>query len=73
MNRKTAHTYRKVFDGNYGQVRDVIILESTWLGYYEPYSARSIVSFVGNMMLENGQQEMVERYGLMPFELSVLR
>ncbi len=29
MNRKTAHTYAKEFIGNYGQVRDVIILEST--------------------------------------------
>ncbi len=36
MNRKTAHTYNKSFEGNYEQVRDVIVLESTWLGYYEP-------------------------------------
>jgi len=53
MNRKTAHTYNKSFEGNYGQVRDVIILESTWLGYYEPYTTKSIVSFVGQMMLDN--------------------
>jgi predicted nucleotidyltransferase component of viral defense system len=26
MNRKTAHSYSKEFKGNYGQVRDVIIL-----------------------------------------------
>lgn len=32
MNRKTAHAYNKEFKGDYGQVRDVIILESTWLG-----------------------------------------
>lgn len=29
MNRKTAHTYAKEFNGNYGQVRDVIIIEAT--------------------------------------------
>jgi len=40
MNRKTAHVYNKEFNGYYGQVRDVIILESTWLGYYEPYSTK---------------------------------
>ena len=34
MNRKTAHAYNKEFKGDYGQVRDVIILESTWLGYH---------------------------------------
>ena len=34
MNRKTAHSYNKEFKGNYGQVRDVIVVEATWLGYY---------------------------------------
>ncbi len=37
MNRKTAHIYEKKFTGNYGQVRDVIVVEATWLGYFEPY------------------------------------
>jgi predicted nucleotidyltransferase component of viral defense system len=41
MNRKTAHSYNKEFKGDYGQVRDVIILESTWLGYYEPYTQKA--------------------------------
>lgn len=72
MNRKTAHTYTKSFEGNYGQIRDVIILESTWLGYYEPYTTKSIVSFVGNMMLNNGQSAMAKENGLLPFDLLVL-
>jgi hypothetical protein len=72
MNRKTAHSYNKSFEGNYGQVRDVIILESTWLGYYEPYTTKSIVSFVGKMMLDNQQSEIAKEYGLLPFELLVL-
>lgn len=72
MNRKTAHTYTKSFEGNYGQIRDVIVLESTWLGYYEPYTTKSIVSFVGNMMLNNGQSVMAKENGLLPFNLLVL-
>lgn len=72
MNRKTAHTYEKSFKGNYGQIRDVIILESTWRGYFEPYTTRSINSFVGDMMLNNGQREIAESYGLLPFDLLVL-
>lgn len=72
MNRKTAHAYNKAFNGNYGQVRDVIILESTWLGYYEPYTTKSIVSFVGNMMLNNGQTNIAKENGLLPFDLQVL-
>lgn len=72
MIRKTAHTYNKDFKGNYGQVRDVIVLETAWLGKSEPYTQQSIVSYVGKMMLANGQQEMAEQYGLMPFTMKVL-
>lgn len=72
MNRKTAHSYNKTLDGNYGQVRDVIVLESTWLGYYEPFTTKSIVSYVGNMMLNTGQKEIAETNELMPFDVTVL-
>ena len=30
--RKVAYNYTKVFKGSFGQVRDVIIIEATWLG-----------------------------------------
>lgn len=72
MNRKTAHTYAKEFNGNYGQVRDVIIIEATWLGYFEPYTTKSINSYVGNMMITNGQSEIAKENGLLSFEVLVL-
>lgn len=72
MNRKTAHAYNKEFKGDYGQARDVIILESTWLGYYEPYTTKSIVSFVGQMMLDNKQSDIAKENGLLPFDLLAL-
>jgi len=72
MIRKTAHTFPKLFKGNYGQVRDFIVLESTWLGYHEPHSDREISSFISQMMLETGQQEMAKEYNLMPFKVRVL-
>jgi hypothetical protein len=72
MNRKTAHVYNKEFNGNDGQVRDVIILESSWLGYYEPYTNKGIVSFVGQMMLDNKQSDIAKENGLLPFELLAL-
>ena len=72
MNRKTAHSFNKEFKGDYGQVRDVIILESTWLGYYEPYTTKSIVSFVGQMMLDNKQSDIAKENGLLPFNLLAL-
>lgn len=69
MNRKTAHSYYKEFKGDFGQVRDAIVVESTWLGYFEPYTTKSIVSFVGQMMLENKQSDFAKENGLLPFEL----
>ena len=72
MNRKTAHSYNKEFKGNYGQVRDVIVVEATWLGYYEPYTTKSIVSFVGQMMLDKNQSDIAKENGLLPFELLAL-
>jgi Nucleotidyl transferase AbiEii toxin, Type IV TA system len=72
MNRKTAHSYNKEFRDNFGQVRDAIVVESTWLGYFEPYTVKPLISFVGNMMLNSGQSGIAEANLLMPFEVRVL-
>ncbi|MDD2286917.1 MAG: nucleotidyl transferase AbiEii/AbiGii toxin family protein [Petrimonas sp.] len=72
MSRKTAHSYSKEFTGAYGQVRDAIVLEATWLGYYEPFTKQSINSFVGEMMNSAGQVEYVEKYEMQPFTVQVL-
>jgi len=72
MNRKTAHSYNKEFQGNYGQVRDAIVVEATWLGYFEPYTTKSVCSFVGQMMIENGQSEIASENNLVPFDVLVL-
>lgn len=72
MNRKTAHSYYKLFSGNYGQVRDILILESSWLGHYEPFSKKGIISFVSEILEKNGQNEIVQKYGLQSFEMNVL-
>jgi hypothetical protein len=72
MNRKTAHSYHKQFTGNYGQVRDMIIIEATWLGYFEPYVKMPINSFIYDMILKSDQKGLAEEYGLLPFEAKVL-
>lgn len=72
MNRKTAHKYEKQFKGNFGQVRDVIIVEATWLGYFEPYTTCKINALVYNMMLSKGQEQVALDNGLLPFEVNVL-
>jgi hypothetical protein len=72
MNRKTAHEYPVTFDGQFGQVRNTIIIEATWFGYFEPYSPHSLSSYIYDMMIKNNQQIMAEEYGMLPFEANVL-
>ena len=72
MIRKTAHSYQKTFAGHFGQVRDIIILESTWLGNFEPYTTANVSSFIYEMMLKNNQQALIDEYGMPPFEVLVL-
>lgn len=72
MNRKTAHSYNKEFKGDYGQVRDTIVVEATWLGYFEPYTTKSVCSFVGEMMMNNEQSEIAKEQDLLPFNVLVL-
>jgi hypothetical protein len=71
MNRKTAHSYPKIFAGRFGQVRNVIVVEATWFGYYEPYRAYPLSSYIHDMMLAQDQQLMIEDFGLLPFEVNV--
>jgi hypothetical protein len=56
MNRKTAHSYEKNFHGNYGQIRDVIIVVATWLGSHEPFSEQTISSYIFEMMVKTGRR-----------------
>ncbi len=72
MNRKTAHQYEQTTSGNFGQVRKVIIVEATWLGYFEPYTQETVQSYVYDMMVSQDQEALAEKYGLAPFEVNVL-
>lgn len=72
MIRKTAHSYSRNFEGDFGQVRDLIIVESSWLGSSEPVDKGMISSFVYRMMQDRGQLGLAEEYGLAPFAVSIL-
>lgn len=73
MNRKTAHQYPISFKGNFEQVRNVIVLEATWFGHYEPYTYKPVSSYIHNMMVTRNQQDIVQDYGLLPFNVNVQR
>ena len=72
MIRKTAHNYPKIFEGYFGQIRDNLILEATWLGSFEPFQIGKVNSLIYQMMVETNQMEIADKYGLNPFDVNVL-
>lgn len=72
MIRKTAHNYPKIFEGLFGQIRDSLIIEATWLGSFEPFQKGKVSSLIYEMIVETNQQKIANEYGLNPFEVNVL-
>ena len=72
MIRKTAHNYPKFFEGLFGQIRDSLIVEVTWLGSFEPFQKGKVSSLIYEMIIETNQQKIADQYGLNPFEVNVL-
>lgn len=70
--RKTAHDYEKLFDGDFEQVRDMIIIEATHLGNFEPFTDATVQSYIAEMMQETGQSDMMKTYQLEPFTVRAL-
>ena len=70
--RKTAHDYEKLFDGDFEQVRDMIIVEATHLGNFEPFTDATVQSYIAEMMQETGQSDMMKTYQLEPFTVRAL-
>ena len=72
MIRKIAYNYPKIFQGDFGQVRDTIIVEASWLGHFEPFSKKILNAYIYDMMVDTNQLQLAEEYGLLPFDVLVL-
>ena len=73
MIRKTAHQYNKQkFTGTFGQIREQIIVEATWLGTAEPYITAEVSSYITDMMKAANQSQLIEQYNMQPFTVKVL-
>jgi hypothetical protein len=70
--RKTVHQYPRTYTGNFGQVREHVVLEATWLGNFEPYSTMPIRSYIAEMMGLAGQDELIAQYNMRSFSIQVL-
>ncbi len=58
MIRKTAHKYPKIFEGLFGQIRDSLIVEATWLGNFEPFEKGTVNTLIYEMMIQTNQQQI---------------
>jgi predicted nucleotidyltransferase component of viral defense system len=73
MIRKTAHQYNKQnFQGTYGQVREQIFVEASWLGSSEPFINAAVTCYISEMMEVTGQGRMIKQYNLQSFTVKVL-
>ena len=72
MIRKTAHSYKKQFQGNFGHIQDHIVIESSWLGNFDPFTDEIVSSYIYEMMLETEQTRLIDEYSLNPFKVQVL-
>ena len=73
MIRKTAHQFERAgLTGAYGQVRENIIIEATWLGTFEPHVQRSVGSYIAEMMMATGQSDLISKYNMGAFTVQVL-
>lgn len=70
--RKTVHQYEKLFEGDFGKVREHVVVEATWLGNFEPFSDMQVSSYIYEMMKSKGQDELIEQYNMAPFTIQVL-
>jgi len=70
--RKTVHQYNRYFDGDFGQAREQLILETTWLGNYEPFTIEKVGSYILDLMHQTEQQAMIQEYGLQSFKVQSL-
>jgi hypothetical protein len=70
-NRRSAHSYNKEFNGDFGQVKDSIYIDASHMEVYEPQAPGIVNSYVGEMM-EKIQPTMIAKYELWPVPVKVL-
>ena len=72
MIRKIAYKYPRNLKVDYVPEQANIIVEVNRFGCFEPFVKKEINTYIYEMMIESGQAELAERYGLIPFNVLVL-
>ncbi|UUA74259.1 nucleotidyl transferase AbiEii/AbiGii toxin family protein [Cellvibrio sp. QJXJ] len=71
--RKTVHQYPRCIDGdNFGQASPELIVEVNSFTKPEPYAKKTIQSFIGIALDKADRQDLIDEFGLEPFDINVL-
>lgn len=70
--RKTVHQYPKLYPGDFGPIREHVVLEATWRGDSEPFSFLPVSCYITEMMEKTGRNELITKYKMSPFTVKVL-
>ncbi|MBT9395046.1 nucleotidyl transferase AbiEii/AbiGii toxin family protein [Hymenobacter sp. NST-14] len=71
-NRLVYHQYPHLFTDPVPTATEHILLEITAFGEPEPHSKRPLISYLGQYLLDHGQPDAVQEYGLEAFDFNVL-
>ena len=70
--RKTVHQYSRIFSGSFGQIREQLVIEATWLGNFEPFTIENVGSYILDLMQLTGQESLIEKFGMQTFKVQAL-
>lgn len=73
LSYRTVHSYPRQIKGNdFGPVRENILLEINCFGKPTPNSKQVIRSFILEFLLSTGQNDPIDEFELLPFEVIIL-
>lgn len=73
LSYRTVHSYpRQIKENDFGPVRENILLEINCFGKPTPNSKKVIKSFVSEFLLFTGQNDPINEFELLPFEVIIL-
>ena len=70
--RKTVHQYSRLVAGSFGQIREQLVIEATWLGNFEPFTIENVGSDILDLMQLTGQETLIEKFGMQTFKVQAL-
>ena len=70
--KKTAHQYSRLFTGSFGQIKEQLTIEATWLGNFKPFTTENVGSYILDLMQLTEQEALIEKFDMQTFKVQAL-